>query len=396
MRNVYFSHQIDAKVQSGNSITCAWIGKSALLSGIAAIIMFLSGCERPYYLDGGNPGTRGAETLRPEPDNRGIISYPNYQVALAQSGDTLSSLANRLGLDVEKLARYNGMRPGDSLRVGEIVVLHERVPEIDEGQSGETGIDIAEIAGKAIDDATAPVIQTTELEPADAMEPVRHKVKRGETAFSIARLYNVSIRNLAVWNSLGPEFSIREGQYLLIPVAIPNQNAEPSEETTLPGDSSSVQAPPSALEPLPDEDTVPKSAEVKSNAAPDLGTKDTSTQFSSARMSIPVKGDIIREYSKGINDGIDISAPPGSPVKAADAGSIAAITQNADGKPIIVISHGKNLLTVYSNLGNVYVKKGDAVARGEKIADILTEGNTALHFEVRRGMDSLDPSTFLN
>ncbi|MCY4314581.1 MAG: LysM peptidoglycan-binding domain-containing protein [Roseovarius sp.] len=397
MMNVHFNRQRDMKIQDGNSIKCEWIGKPALLSGIAAITICLSGCERPHDLDGDIPGTRETETLRPEPDNRGIISYPNYQVALGQSGDTLASLANRIGVDAEKLARYNGMRLEDGLRAGEIVVLHIRVPEIDDGRIGDAGIDIAEIAGKAIDEATAPVIQTTELEPADAdMEPVRHKVKRGETAFMIARLYNVSIRRLAEWNSLGPKFSIREGQYLLIPVAIPGQNAKVSEEAVPPGDGSDVQAPPSASKPLPDEETMPKSTEVESTAAPNLGANVKSTQVSSARMSMPVKGDIIREYSKGVNDGIDISAAPGSPVQAADSGSVAAITQDSDGNPIIVISHGRNLLTVYSNLGNVFVKKGDSVARGEKIADIPAKGRTAIHFQVRRGMDSLDPSTFLN
>ena len=48
---------------------------------------------------------------------------------------------------------------------------------------------------------------------------MRHKVERGETAFTIARLYNVPIKALAEWNGLGADFGIRSGQFLLIPVA---------------------------------------------------------------------------------------------------------------------------------------------------------------------------------
>ena len=112
-------------------------------------------------------------------------------------------------------------------------------------------------------------------------------------------------------------------------------------------------------------------------------------------MSFPVKGDIIREYAKGRNDGIDISAAPGAPVVAADAGTVAAITEDTNGIPIIVVKHAGSLLTVYSNVEGLTVKKGDSVTRGQKLAEIRRTGTPALHFEVRDGFDSVDPLRFL-
>ena len=112
-------------------------------------------------------------------------------------------------------------------------------------------------------------------------------------------------------------------------------------------------------------------------------------------MAFPVRGDIIREYQKGKNDGIDIAADPGTPVKAAASGVVAAITEDTNGVPIIVIKHEDNLLTVYSNVGAVAVKKGDQVTRGQKVAEIRREGAAALHFEVREGFDSVDPAPYL-
>jgi murein DD-endopeptidase MepM/ murein hydrolase activator NlpD len=61
----------------------------------------------------------------------------------------------------------------------------------------------------------------------------------------------------------------------------------------------------------------------------------------------------------------------------------------------VVIRHADNLLTVYAGVDALKVKKGDKVQRGQAIA-VIRQGNPAfLHFEVRKGVDSLDPMTFL-
>jgi murein DD-endopeptidase MepM/ murein hydrolase activator NlpD len=110
---------------------------------------------------------------------------------------------------------------------------------------------------------------------------------------------------------------------------------------------------------------------------------------------MPVQGPIIRAFARGRNDGIDIGAPAGTPVRAADAGTVAAITQNTDGVPIVVVRHANDLLTVYAGLDNVTVSRGTAVTRGQQIATVRAAQTPFLHFEVRRGMEALDPGPFL-
>lgn len=332
-----------------------------------------------------------ASSERPAPDDRGIISYPSYQVAVARRGDTLNSLATRIGVDVNALARYNGIMPNDTLLQDEVVALPTRVTE------PADGVDISSLAGNAIDAASARDPQEGTLAPqAPGVEPVRHQVARGETAFTVARLYNVSVRSLADWNGLGADFDVREGQYLLIPVALPQAQTAAIETTVLqteaPGIGTPTPLPPSASEPLPAQDTVPASQPVVRTAAPDLSTPDIER---TTRMDFPVKGDIIREYSKGKNDGIDIAAPPGTPVRAAADGTVAAITKDTNGIPIIVIRHEDNLLTVYSNVVKVTVDKDDTVERGDQVAEIRSDGAAAVHFEIREGFDSVDPIPFL-
>ena len=364
----------------------------------------LAACSEPLDLDvrdsiGGfstAPAARSATGTRPEPDARGVITYPNYQVAVAQQGDTVRSVAARLGLDAQTLGRFNGIDPDSGLRAGEVLALPTRV-------ATTSAVDIEQIAGDAIDNAPNPGgVQVSTLQPAaptsstqpqaSGPEPIRHKVKRGETAYTIARLYDVPVQTLAEWNGLGADFAVREGQQLLVPQGVVTETvvAEETVETTAPGTGSPTPTPPSATTPLPDNDVVPGAA-----IASSAGAAGQTTQSSNAAMAYPVQGKIIQDYAKGRNDGIDISAAPGTSVGAAASGTVAAITTDADQVPIVVIRHPDNLLTVYANVDNITVSKGDSVKRGQKIGALREGDQSYVHFEVRQGFESVDPTQYL-
>ena len=392
--------------------------RARLTLSVGSAVLLLAACDQPVDFDlrglsGGfstAEAAQGPVAARPQPDNRGVISYPNYQVAVARSGDNLRSVAARVGVDPLTLARYNGIDPDVTLRKDEVLALPVRVAEPSPATGAVAPVDINSLAGAAISRAPAtPGVQTaalpstaTPLPPAPAApsgtEPARHRVERGETAFTIARLYSVPVKALAEWNGLGADFAIREGQFLLIPV--PQQNppvrtAAVEPPVTAPGQGSPTPTPPSAAKPLPQDATakpLPKPAETKPVA--DVG-KPTQPA-ASGKLVTPVQGSIIREYAKGKNEGINIKASPGTPVKAAEAGTVAAITKSGDGVPIVVIRHPDNLLTVYANVTGLSVEKGDTVTRGQQIAK-LRDGNDAyIHFEVRKGFDSVDPAPYLN
>lgn len=377
----------------------------------------LTACSQPLDFDlRGNFGdafntadaATNATAHRPRPDARGVISYPNYQVAVAQRGDTVRDVAGRIGIDASELASYNGLQPQSQLRRDEVLALPRRVSSDDTATS--QSVDIAALAGTAIDNASPQSVETTTLDPAATaasaeepssaaqagVEPLRHRVKRGETVFTISRLYGVSVKSLAEWNGLGPDFAIREGQYLLVPTVA---SAGGTGRNTAPGQGSVTPVPPSASRPLPQEKTQSAAQARSQNAeqvkqnAPNLGK--TQSQ-SSARMGMPVNGSIIREFSKGKNEGIDISAAPGTAVKAAANGTVAAITSSADKVPIVVVKHPDNLLTVYANVDGITVKKGDTVKRGQNIAKIRDGDSNYVHFEVRKGFNSVDPMPYLN
>jgi LysM repeat protein len=374
-----------------------------LMLGLSALAL-LAACDGDIDFRRLGPGMGGdprpatvATAPRPAPDARGVISYPGYQVAVAERDDTPATVAARIGLGAEELARYNGLATDTRLRQGEILAMPRRVAE----PRPAGGLDIASIAGGAIDRAggapvtssTLPPPATTTPAPAPApgVQPIRHRVERGETAYSIARLYNVSPRALADWNGLGADMALREGQYLLIPVAAPGAPAPlPAVAVeTVPGQGSPTPVPPSAARPLPEAVTpavVPPSPKLDQYKTEDAGTK----------FLPPVSGSVLRAYKKGTNDGIDLAAAEGTAVKAAADGEVALISRSVGQSTIVLLRHESNLYTVYSNVVEVKVAKGDKVKRGQPLAQVASGSPSFLHFEVRKGTESTDPAPYLN
>lgn len=354
--------------------------------------------------------TEAARNLsaRPRPDDRGVISYPNYQVVVAERGETVRQIAARLNLDANTLATFNGVDADVALRRDEIVALPARVAEpspatgaVVTGPIQPPTINVTSLASDAIDRAgeqtTTPAATNTPTSTRQTgIEPGLHRVARGETVYQIARLYDVPVAALSQWNGLGADLTIREGQQLLIPVAGATPPSPAATAVEAPGTGSATPTPPSAAAPLPAVDVTPQAPQVApvTPPAPDIGTPSPSPA-TSAPFIYPVNGTIIREYNPGRNEGIDIGVPAGTTVKAAAAGTIAAITQNTNGAQIIVVRHTGNILTVYVNVSDLSVSKDDTVSQGQNIAKVSAGSPSFLHFEVRDGLESVDPADYL-
>ena len=371
--------------------------------GTKHIIPFLvattiAGCTNSFSLDvrdqfGGILDTTSAAATavaeRPEPDARGVITFATYQVVLARTGDRIGDVAARIGVDADRLGRFNGIPEDAVLRYGEVIALP------------------ANMTAEAADGAplTATVVDISELsdEPssaAKAVEPKRHQVVDGETIYTISRLYSVSAEDLAKWNSLDVTTELRPGQYLLIPVTqnLPRPVSAPGEGSVTPAPPSSTRSQPRSAPPQILAQTQAQAQAITPPAGPVTAVNTgpiTQASQSDARFMRPVSGTIIRSYKKGVNEGIDIGAPEGAAVLAADVGTVAAITKDTKGVAIVVIKHADGLLTVYTNIDSLLLKKGDAVTRGQEIAKVRAGTPSFLHFEVRKGLESVDPDDFI-
>ena len=267
-------------------------------------------------------------------------------------------MAGRVGLTPDQLAEHNGLPVDYRVNRGEVLALPDSVPR----GSAPSGQSIEEIASTAIDRAPGTAPAEAGNDPA---EPIRHIVEPGETAYSIARLYDVSVTSLASWNGLGRDLTVRVGQQLLVPVATGGRSA--AALVSSPGVGSATPTPPSASRPLPEPVKVAELPDSPNLAH--LGAE----RSQSARLLMPVQGEIIRGYAKGKNgnEGIDIAAAAGTSVKAADAGEVALISKSVDDTMILLVRHPDDLYTVYINITDVSLSKGQKVGRGQTIGKRL-------------------------
>jgi murein DD-endopeptidase MepM/ murein hydrolase activator NlpD len=113
----------------------------------------------------------------------------------------------------------------------------------------------------------------------------------------------------------------------------------------------------------------------------------------------PARGRIIQGFKSGGNDGINISVPEGTAVKAAENGVVAYAGSELKGYGnLVLIRHPNGFVSAYANNGAIEVKRGDTVKRGQTIAKSGQTGNVAtpqLHFELRKGSTPVDPTNYL-
>ncbi len=198
--------------------------------------------------------------------------------------------------------------------------------------------------------------------PITAQAQRTHTVVAGETVYRIAQQYGVSVGQLMTANGLSDPRDLRVGQVLIIP-----------------GGSGAV--------PL---------ARSDGTGYPYRGLRD-SRQF-----EWPVGHGVVSSgfgiRNGAMHDGVDISAPEGTPVRAADAGEV-IFSGNLHGYGnTVIVRHDSHYATVYGHNEVNLVHEGDRVARGQTIAELGATGRATganLHFEVRRDNVARNPLAYL-
>jgi murein DD-endopeptidase MepM/ murein hydrolase activator NlpD len=113
----------------------------------------------------------------------------------------------------------------------------------------------------------------------------------------------------------------------------------------------------------------------------------------------PARGRIIEGFKAGGNDGINIAVPEGTSVRAAENGTVAYAGDGLKGYGnLVLIRHPNGFVSAYANNGELDVKAGDTVKRGQIIAKSGQSGNVnspQLHFELRKGTTPVDPTLYL-
>lgn len=127
---------------------------------------------------------------------------------------------------------------------------------------------------------------------------------------------------------------------------------------------------------------------------PEPAKAEAAAEKSGSGFRWPARGRVINGFGSG-NEGINIAVPEGTPVKAAENGVVAYAGSELKGYGnLVLIRHENGWVSAYANNGELKVKRGETVSRGQTIAKSGQTGNVTspqLHFELRKGSNPVDP-----
>jgi murein DD-endopeptidase MepM/ murein hydrolase activator NlpD len=237
-----------------------------------------------------------------------------------------------------------------------------------------------------------------------------HVVQQDESIYAISQRFDIDMGELVRINKIPPPYRIEKGQRLLLPGAQKiasssrqasiQQNSETA-RSTLRNEELRPVAGPSRL-PLPDRPKMerpPGPRIAKANPRP----LRKPAKRSSGKFLWPVRGRLLVGFGPregGFhNDGINIAAPQGTPVRAAENGVIVYAGNQLQGfGNMVLIKHSDGWMTAYAHNSRLMVRRGDTVRRGQIISRVGSSGNVSrsqLHFELRRGDQAVDPRRYL-
>ena len=190
------------------------------------------------------------------------------------------------------------------------------------------------------------------------------------------------------------------GPVVLMPPPAASPPANPPISPAHPG----AVSPPTAEAFSPSAAPPPAASAVRATpASPGPAAAAEPPQHNAGTFLWPVRGRVLEGYGVGPggthNDGINIAAPHGAAVQAADGGVVAYSGNELRGYGnLILIKHANGWISAYAHCDLILVKTGQKVARGQVIARVGATGNVSepqLHFELRRGKKPVDPNEYL-
>jgi murein DD-endopeptidase MepM/ murein hydrolase activator NlpD len=321
---------------------------------------------------------------------------------IVQPKEGLYSIARQYGLPAELLIRTNHLSPPYTLKSGDILQV-----------------------------------------PNHSM----HQVKHGDTLRSIARKHGTDIMELSKINKVSKDYHVKLGEYLLIPkqnklahsIAVKSNQSQSSSDLSIVNNSinnkeittdtnqktpnivgqngaSPVQRFTQQLATERGNNKTPNISDESKNSS-ELSMTSPSVQAEeieqpTENMTIkgngtfiwPIKGKIISYFGPKVggarNDGINISAPAGTPIRAAGSGVIVYAGNELKGYGnLTIIRHANGYLSAYAHQQTIDVRKGQQVKIGHIIGRVGNTGNVSnaqLHFGIRQGKKPVNPISLLD
>ena len=340
-------------------------------------------------------------------------SWDGGTAIIVAQGETVETIAKRHGVPPAAILQANNMSHAGQLQPGQRLVIPRYQPQLAAAPH---------VSAPQTRVAAAPAF-TPPPAPSFAPQAGVHVVASGETIYSLARHYRLTPMAIAKANNVGLDHHVRVGDRVVIPGqggAAPHTAARPAQPVAAPAlpaqraaapkhEIVAAAKPPAAAPAAPQHTALaapPPTVNVVTPAAdpiPDEKPTGGATASSAASFRWPVRGRVIAGFGPKTNgqqnDGINVSVPEGTPIKAAEDGVVAYAGNELKGYGnLVLVRHANGFVTAYAHASELSVKKGETVKRGQVIGKAGATGNVTgpqLHFEVRKGATPVDPMQYL-
>lgn len=342
--------------------------KNVIISAAIATLFLVSACTQPSNL---------AKTSINVHDNKqkGGSHSPsknNPFYIKVKKNESLSVLAQQNNISLKELIRINELRPPYNIYVGQMLKLPK---------------------------------------------PTYHIIKEEDTLYSISRSYEIDLESLIQTNEIQKPYTIFPGQKLEMPSSsnrlikenydapIARKSTSSAKESVksnrvygIKSDSLSKPNEQNLLARKNAPKPVLKRNQSSSNISKELASRKN------IKFNWPIDGKITSAFGpkKGglYNDGINISAAEGSPIRSAADGKVVYSGNELKGYGnLLLIKHDNGFLTAYAHNQRNIVKKGNTIKKGQVIGYVGSTGHVKspqLHFSIRRGRKAFDPEKFLS
>ncbi|WP_221931077.1 LysM peptidoglycan-binding domain-containing M23 family metallopeptidase [Telmatospirillum sp. J64-1] len=293
-----------------------------------------------------------------------------------QRGDTLYGIARQYGVQPQAIARINGLEPPYKILVGQRLALP--------GNSAQT----TRVATAPPPQPAPSTRQTTPSSPAQ---------RGGQGSTIIVTSPNASGGTRSTTSTPAPSRT-QTAQAPAAPAPSSAQRPSSSQSSaTAPAPSANRPSSPPPAQPASQVKTAPPPA------PPPASVPQPPPMVGGPKFAWPVRGEVIAKFGpsgKGLhNDGLNIAAPRGTTVVAAQNGVVAYAGNELRGfGNLLLIKHADGWMTAYAHNDKLLVNRGESVTRGQPIATVGSTGNVStpqLHFELRQGSKAVDPLGYL-
>ncbi len=235
-----------------------------------------------------------------------------------------------------------------------------------------------------------------------------HTIASGESLYTIARRYDVTAQSIVQANGLGSPDKIFVGQRIVIPGVSGPSTSQVAIVEDVPTAAPIPNAPPAQTNTAAIQDpTLLQSTTQPSPAVALQQPQPSATQVAVQEPQVsgadkfrwPVSGRVITDFSGTRGTGINIEAPEGTAIRAAENGTVIYVGSGVEGYGnLVLIRHANGYVSAYAHLRDIGVTKGQAVTRGDNIGAAGMTGSVSrpqLHFELRKGATPVDPIPLL-